>query len=39
MDDLEDPNKVWMDGISKEIEVHPGDVGVIWCNFLGGSLF
>ena len=29
MDDLEDPNKVWMDGISKEIEVHPGDVGII----------
>ena len=25
MDDLEDPNKVSMDGIGKEIEVHLGE--------------
>ena len=30
MDDLEDPNKVLMDGIGKEIEVHLGEeVGFI----------
>ena len=30
MDDLEDPNKVSMDGIGKEIEVHHGEeVGFI----------
>ena len=31
MDDLEDPNKVSMDGIGKEIEVHlEEEVGSVW---------
>ena len=39
MDDLEDPNKVSMDGIGKEIEVHHGEeVGfILGCKHASGE--